>query len=100
MEIAICFISNNFLLLINFRLSWAFFYCNVWWLSIVWFVGAETTMVLYMRDCWLLQLNLIAFDIQEITDWQSEGKSLAKERWDMDLSISWPLNALLSKNQE
>ena len=62
----------------------------------MWFIGTEMLLVLFIRDCWLLTFNVMVFNMEDITEWQKEGLNLAKQRSDLNLSIAWPMNALLS----
>ena len=62
----------------------------------MWFIGTEMLLVLFIRDSCLLTFNVMVFNMEDIADWQKEGLNLAMQRSDLNLSIAWPMNALLS----
>ena len=68
-------------------------------MAIVWFVLVETLIILYMRDSAIVMANTM-LNIKSIGKWQSQGVEIAKDRDKKNLSIVWPLNALLSNDIE
>ena len=66
----------------------------------MWFIGTEMLLVLFIRDCWLLTFNVMVFNMEDIAKWQKEGLNLAKQRSELNLSIVWPMNALLNSVHE
>jgi len=81
----------------GYMLSWLFFYYDVWWMAIVWFLAMDTFLIMYMRDSVLLFFNVF-IKIKVIIDWQAQGVVIGKARTEKNLSLLCPLNAFLSSD--
>merc|ERR1712218_286842 len=79
---------------LGYMISWVFSFLGVPWVSAIWFLVVDVSLILYMRDSVLLFLNLF-LKSQVIIDWQAEGVKLAKERQEKNQSIVCPFSVCL-----
>ena len=81
-------------ILVGYMISWIFDYCNIPWMSAVWFLAFEILLILYMRDSVILFFNVFVKN-KTIIQWQLDGVKIAKAKQNKNLSIVWPLSGFL-----
>ena len=78
----------------GYMISWLFLFLDVPWMSAVWFVLVDISLVLYMRDSVILFFNVFLKN-KSIIDWQGDGVKIGKERQKNKLSLLCPPSAFL-----
>ena len=73
---------------LGYLLAWVFFSMGVSWISAIWFLVSETTMILYMRDDGFFLLFNVFLKNQAIMDWQAEGVKLGKAYYNTTMNSS------------
>ena len=67
-------------------ISWVFTSKGIPWVSAIWFLVSEVTMILYMRDDGFFLLFNVFLKNQAIIDWQKEGDDQAKAYYNSTLN--------------
>ena len=73
---------------LGYLLAWVFFSMGVSWVSAIWFLVSEVTMILYMRDDGFFLLFNVFLKNQAIMDWQAEGVELGKAYYNTTMNSS------------
>ena len=87
-------IADLIVVQLGYMISWVFSFLGVPWVSAIWFLVVDVSLILYMRDSVLLFFNVFLKN-QGIIDWQANGVKLAKERKEKNQSIVCPFSVCL-----